>query len=302
MKRLTPILLLSLLLLGNIAEAQFAKPLRNNNLTANSEAKYSIGLIGGISATRWYHWGGTNTVYDQPYTMFGQGNPISTTLINNALFGLNVERRLNNHFAIGLEALYANRSTQMSYDLTLADSIGYNSLYHRALDSVSYHELFFQVPLTYYFGEETNSVRPYVFIAPRVTLPLSGGMRWVNSKYIEDAVEGSQLSVVDTASVALSKSNMRSWNIGAVVGLGLQFRIPVGSYYIKAKIDASYHLGLLDTFSPYEQDGIDQVTGQAIDPELIGKRYIGNATAKLTLAFPIKKMPKDACISWGEYD
>ena len=52
---------------------------------------------------------------------------------------------------------------------------------------------------------------------------------------------------------SLSARNMRRWNIGAVVGLGLQFRIPLGSYYFNTKIDASCHLGLLNTYSKYER-------------------------------------------------
>ena len=300
MKRPAHILLLAFMLMGMTAEAQFAKPLNNRNMAGQTEAKYSIGIMGGLSATRWYHTGGTGTVYDQPYVMFGQGN-IGTALMRNAMVGLEVERTLGSHLTIGVDAIYANRSTRLDYDLTLPDSVGYNSLYHRALDSIEYHEIVVQTPLTYYFSEANSIVRPYLFVAPRFTLPLSGGMRWVNSKYVGDASE-SHLAVVDTTTLALSRSNMRPWNVGAVVGMGLQFRIPVGTYHIKAKMDVSYHFGFFDTFSSNEQDGIDQVTGQAVDPYLIGKRYIGNATAKLTLSFPIKKTLKDACISWGEYD
>ena len=125
--------------------------------------------------------------------------------------------------------------------------------------------------------------------------------------------------------IYFSARNMRSWNIGAVVGLGVQFRIPIGAYYFDTKLDASCHLGLLNTYSKYERglvtkkdsNGHDVLdpngnpvldlpinlnTGKPIDPTLLGQRYISNATVKLTLLFPIKKIQKDACISWGEYD
>ena len=67
MKRFTHIVLLSLLIISGNVNAQFAKPLPNKQ-DPWAEAQYSIGVIGGISATHWIHLGGTNTDYEQPIT------------------------------------------------------------------------------------------------------------------------------------------------------------------------------------------------------------------------------------------
>ena len=67
MKRLAYIFLILLLVIGGNTKAQFAKPLPKKQNPWN-EAQLSVGIIGGLSATRWLHQGGTNTVYDQPIT------------------------------------------------------------------------------------------------------------------------------------------------------------------------------------------------------------------------------------------
>ena len=333
MKRLAYIFLILLLVIGGNTKAQFAKPLPKKQNPWN-EAQLSVGIIGGLSATRWLHQGGTNTVYDQPITTIALDSTFLSSALNNALAGITIQKKLGEYNAIGLDVIYANRNTELDHNYVVPNSLNSNSKIF-VYNNVQYSELFFQIPITQYLTSSTNTVRPYLFIAPRVSIPLKGytiqeqdTLSYVSPNpssrfYQNSRASSNSQAVPDT--IPFSSRNMRSWNIGAVAGLGVQFRIPLGNYYFDTKLDASCYLGLLNTYSKYERGlvvkkdsngndildpngnpvldlPIDQSTGKPIDPKLIGQRYISNATVKLTLLFPIKKIQNGACISWGEYD
>ena len=331
MRRLAYIFLIPLFVIGGNVNAQFAKPLPKKQ-DPWAEAQFSVGIIGGVSATRWIHQGGANTVYDQPFTTIALDSTFFTTALNNALVGITVQKKLGDYHAIGVDVIYANRNTELSNKYISPYSFDHHSIKIRDHSNIQYSELLFQIPITQYLTSSTKAIRPYIFIAPRVTIPLQGGIDLEKDSLVNGSPMFFQNTETNPQSVptpkttdSLSARNMRYWNIGAVVGLGIQFRIPVGSYYFDTKLDASCHLGLLNTYSKYERGlvtkkdskgndildpngnpvldlPINLNTGKPIDPTLLGKRYIGNATIKLTLLFPIKKIQKDACVSWGEYD
>ena len=334
MRRLAYIFLIPLFVIGGNVNAQFAKPLPKKQ-DPWAEAQYSVGIIGGLSATRWIHQGGANTVFEQPLTTIALDSTFLTTALNNALVGITVQKKLGDYHAVGLDVIYANRNTELNNIHTTSLSLDSNNIVFD-YNKMQYRELLFQIPITQYITSSDKKVRPYLFVAPRVSIPLSGAITQEKDTFAlvenelplffryEKQDPNSQISpTIDTLS--LSARNMRRWNIGAVVGLGVQFRIPVGSYYFHTKLDASCHLGLLNTYSKYERGlvtkkdskgndildpngnpvldlPINLNTGSPIDPSLLGKRYISNATVKLTLLFPIKKIQKDACFNWGEYD
>lgn len=333
MKRLAYIFLISLIAVGGNVNAQFAKPLPKKQ-DPWAEAQYSVGVIGGLSATRWFHTGGTNTVFNQPITTIATDSSFLTSALNNALAGITVQKKLGDYNAIGLDVIYANRNTELHKMYFTPDSFNHSSKIHN-YTSIQYSELLFQIPITQYFTNSTKAIRPYVFIAPRVTIPLQGAITLEKDTLVNDSpvflphsagTNYPSSQAMTSISDSLSARNMSCWNIGAVVGLGLQLRIPLGSsYYFDTKLDASCHLGLLNTYSRYERGlvvktdskgnqildpngnpvldlPIDLSTGNPTDPTRLGKRYISNATVKLTILFPIKKIQKDACNTWGEYD
>lgn len=332
MRRLAYIFLIPLFVIGGNVNAQFAKPLPQKQ-DSWAEAQFSVGIIGGVSATRWLHQGGANTVFEQPLTTIALDSTFLTTALNNALVGITVQKKLGDYHAVGLDVIYANRNTELSNKYISSYSIDHHSIKIRDHSNIQYSELLFQIPITQYLTSSTKAIRPYIFIAPRVTIPLQGGIDLEKDSLVNGSPmffqnnTGTNPQSVQTPKITdtLSARNMRRWNIGAVVGLGIQFRIPVGSYYFDTKLDASCHLGLLNTYSKYERGlvtkkdskgndildpngnpvldlPINLNTGSPIDPSLFGKRYISNATVKLTLLFPIKKIQKDACFNWGEYD
>lgn len=287
------IAILSLLFLfGQFAQAQFRKPLTSASSKVNSsEALYNIGLSGGLTSTYWLHFGGTETKYTQPFN-FG------------IIGGLSIERMLNNSNSISLEGYYAMRKVQLNYDIAnFPVAINENNDYYRQFNA-DYQEVDVQAIFTHYFSKST--IRPYVFIGPRVSIPLAGKTIW-QKKEIEGYgtpeqhfIEGS--GTIDT--VEMTAQNTRQFNVGLVAGLGVLYKLNVGNYYMILKADVSGHAAAINSFTHEEITGESQnVIGAGyIDPYLLGMRFNTDVTAKITLMFPLKKQLQGACMKWGEYD
>lgn len=308
MKKASLLFFLVFTLLCNSAKAQFNKPLQSARSKVNSnEAKYMIGLTGGLTTTHWFHWGGTKTPYNQPFNFSPFG-------------GLSIERMLNSNTSIGLEGFYAMRKTQLNYyvlNFPVALDMP-NTDFYRQLD-VNYQEVDVQVPLTYYLSRGT--IRPYVYVAPRVTVPLSGKMVWQKTEIHGYGTANQTLDDhPDIDTVDMTAQNTWQSSIGLVAGAGVMFKFNLGNYYILLKADLSAHAALahftflkespfvhasfLNSFTYEEQAGTSQnVVGAGyIDPYLLGMRFNTDAALRITIMFPLKKQLQGACIRWGEYD
>lgn len=283
-------LILAALLIGSIsAKAQFNKPLSNRSQFYSNEAKYNIGLIGGATMTQWYHIGGTRTQYKHPFN-FG------------IVGGLSLEYKLQRNLSVSIEGLYAMRNTQLNYEvLNLPVSLTESKNFYRQLDA-NYTEVDVQVPFTYYFGQ--GNIQPFVYAAPRFTLPLSGKMTWQKKEIQDYGTAQQQYTDVSYDTLSMTAQNMRPWNVGLVAGVGVMFRINFNNYYFLIKADASVHSTAVNSFSNEEIQGQSQhvIGASYIDPYLMSYRLNTDATARITIMFPLKKQLKGACMRWGEYD
>ena len=298
MKKAPFIILLSFLLLGSKANAQFNKPLQSSNNTFYSnQAKYNIGLIGGATSTYWLHIGGTKTAYKAPFNFGITG-------------GLVFERMLKSDVSVGIEGLYSMRNTQLNYyvlNYPISMGLGpeHNKDFYRQLDA-SYIEVNVQIPLTYYFGQASSNIRPFVFAAPRFTLPLSGKITWQKTQVDGYGTPDQQLvnSTLEMDTVDMTAQNMRPWNVGLVAGGGVLFKINFPNYYLLIKADLAAHSTVVNSFSHEEATGESQnvIGASYIDPYLMSYRFNTDVTARLTIMFPLKKQLKGACMRWGEYD
>ena len=296
MKKSSIIFLFTLLLIGSTAQAQFKKPLQSANSKVNSsEAKYNIGLSGGLTSTYWVHFGGTKTPYKEPlnYGIIG---------------GLSIERMLNSTTSVSLEGYYAMRKMSLNYNVfNFPVSVGqgseHNWDYYRQLDA-DYQEVDVQPIITYYLSKD--NLRPYVFGGIRVSVPLSGNMVWQKKRILEYGTANQHYSNTDssTDTVEMNAQNTRQFNVGLVLGVGVMYKLNVGNYYFLLKADISGHAALINSFTSEEINGESQnVIGAGyIDPYLLGSRFNTDITAKITLMFPLKKQLQGACIKWGEYD
>lgn len=286
------IIILTLLLISLTAQAQFNKPLQSSSSRVNTnEAKYNIGLEGGLTSTYWVHFGGTNTPYKAPFN-FGIAG------------GLIVERMLNGNTSIAVEGLYTMRNTHINYEvLNFPVAINVNKDYYRQLD-VDYQEVDIQVPLTRYLSK--GILRPFIYIGPRVSIPLSGKEIWQKKEIIGYGTADQHYSetggTIDT--VSFNAQNARQFNVGLVLGAGILYKLNVGNYYLLLRLDASAHAAVINAFTKDEINGESQnvIGASYIDPYLLGMRFNTDATVKFTLMFPLKKQLQGACIRWGEYD
>jgi len=285
-------LILAVLLMGTTtALAQFNKPLQTRSQFYSNEAQYNIGLIGGATMTQWLHIGGTKTNYHHQFN-FG------------IVGGLTLERKIQRNVSVGIEGLYAMRNTQLNYEvLNLPISLTDSKDYYRQLDA-EYQEVNVQIPLTYYFGQ--GNIHPFVYVAPRFTLPLSGKLKWQKKEILNYGTENQSYNensaVYDTLS--MNAQNMRPWNVGLTAGVGVLFKINFSNYYFLIKADASAHSTAVNSFSQDEINGAStNVIGASyIDPYLLSYRLNTDVTARITILLPLKKQLKGACMRWGEYD
>ena len=292
MKKPSIITLIFFLTIGITAQAQFNKPLQSARSRVNSnEAIYNIGLEGGLTSTYWVHFGGTRTPYKDPFNIGITG-------------GLIVEKMLNGNNSIAVEGLYAMRNTQLNYEvLNFPVAINENKDYYRQYNA-DYQEVDIQVPLTHYLSK--GVIRPFVYVAPRVSIPLSGKMVWQKKEILEYGTENQHFSeagaTIDT--VEFNAQNTRQFNVGLVLGAGLLYKLNVGNYYLLLRLDASAHAAFINSFTSEEIHGESQnvVGASYIDPYLLGMRFNTDATVKFTLMFPLKKQLQGACIRCGEYD
>ena len=286
-------LILTALLIGTSVQAQYNKALPSSRSQFYSnDAQYNIGIIGGATMTQWLHIGGTKTQYHHPFN-FG------------IVGGLTLERKLQNNLSVGIEGLYAMRNTQLNYEvLNFPVSLHEDSKdFYRQLDA-EYQEVNIQIPVTYYMGQ--GNIRPFIYAALRGSLPLSGKEIWQKKEILNYGQDNQQFndSNISFDTIEMTAQSMRPWNVGLVAGAGLLFRINFSNYYFLIKADASVHSTVINSFSPEEIHGESQhvIGASYIDPYLMSYRLNTDATARVTILFPLKKQLKGACMRWGEYD
>ena len=286
-------LILTALLIGTSVQAQYNKALPSSRSQFYSnDARYNIGIIGGGTMTQWLHIGGTKTPYHHPFNIGIVG-------------GLTLERMLQNNLSVGIEGLYAMRKTQLNYEvLNFPVSLHEDSKdFYRQLDA-EYQEVNIQIPVTYYMGQ--GNFRPFVYAALRGSMPLSGKEIWQKKEILNYGQPNQSYSdtgvTLDT--IEMTAQSMRPWNVGLVAGVGVLLRVNFSNYYFLVKADASYQVGAVNSYSSEEATGESQnvIGASYIDPYLMSYRLNTDATARITILFPLKKQLKGACMRWGEYD
>ena len=157
--------------------------------------------------------------------------------------------------------------------------------------SANYNTIEAYVPFTYYLTlSSKRNIKPYVFVAPRVSYVLGGTMTHTSSDFdinTLDSIPGSS----SFQQVTFNDTTYRSLNVGATVGVGMLFRINLGNYYFLVKADASANLNALSTF-----------TSADLFNEFNHLRNCADGYVSITVLLPIKKQLKGACMKWGEYD
>ena len=271
MKKLVSLLLLSLLSMASL-QAQFAKPLKSKSLIVRNTSPFSIGITGSFAAN------------DMWYTSVSEAK-LSPYLAPTA--GLAFEWNTMQRMSVGLDASYAMRGTNEVFATEFLTSYT-TTTFARVDYAMRMTAVEMRVPVTLYLGYG-ESFRPYVYVAPRFDLWLNGDLRW------ERTYDDESYTPV-TYESELNKSTIRSYDIGAVAGVGLCSRLMLKQTRLFLKFDLSYGMSVPSNFSQQEVNEDIPFQGWGdIEHETLGQRRLQNVEARLTLLLPLRKRLKDAC-------
>ena len=251
------------------AQAQFAKPLKKK---AEAKKVFSLGITGSFAAN------------DMVYSTVSksQFNPIF-----GPTFGIASEWNTMQRLSVGVDVSYAMRGTKETFVTELLTSSS-TTTFTRVNYSMSLNGIELRVPVTFYFGE-TEWVKPYVFVAPRVSIWMNGRVRW--ERTYDDA--SFQPMVFESE---LTNAMVQPYDISAEAGVGVCGKVKLGRRHLFVKLDLGYGISVLSNFSKGEVE--QQVTFEGwgdIAHERLGQRRLQNLEARLTLLLPLQKPAADAC-------
>ena len=271
MRRLLVILSFVLLFTGSM-QAQFAKPLKNRDFVCRNTSSLSIGLTGSFAAN------------DMLYSA------VSKAILRPYLAptgGLALEWKTMRRLSIGLDGSYAMRGTNEVFATEFLTSYTTTN-FARVNFAMRMSSVEVRMPFSFYFGYG-ETMRPYIYVAPRFDLWLNGDLRW--ERTYDD--ESYPPLVYETA---LTDATIQPYDLSAVVGLGLCSRFLVHKTQFFLKFDLSYGMSVLSNFSQHEMVADVDFQGWGdIEHETLGDRFLENLEARLTLLVPLRKPLKDAC-------
>ena len=198
----------------------------NMNSTAHAQEngtldRIHIGLIGGYHSTSTKFSDLNSGIFDDPKSVGG------------AVFGAFAEFEFGQSrmFSIRPQVSFLSRGTKLE-DINYQQGTGIGQLDYTL--KAKYTDI--RLPLMLNFGRP-DGIRPYIYVAPIVGFA-SGGDITVEDK-------------ANKYTVDVSKANMASTYLAVAPGVGV--KIPLGS--LQLGLEASYELGLTDTYGSKEKDG-----------------------------------------------
>lgn len=251
------------------AQAQFAKPLKKK---ADAKKVFSLGITGSFAAN------------DMVYSTVSksQFNPVF-----GPTFGIAAEWNTMQRLSVGVDVSYVMRGADKAFATELQTSYS-TTTFARVNYNMSLNGIELRVPVTFYFGE-SEWVRPYVYVAPRVSIWTNGRVRW--ERAYDDA--SFQPMVFESE---LTNAIAQPYDISAEAGLGVCGKLKLGRRHLFVKLDLGYGISVLSNFSKGEVEQLVTFEGWGdIAHERLGQRRLQNLEARLTLLLPLQKPAADAC-------
>jgi len=250
--------LLFLLGLGLTTEAQ-------TYANAQNKEYVSIGLTGGLN---------------MPRMLYFQNTALSK-LPQNWLFtsmgGLFVEIPVGEMLIIAPEAVYVQRGLETNYEHISGMKVHY-------VMNASYAD--FRLPF-----ELRLPISP--FFQPYLTVGAETGMRMFGMIHI-DRTAPAELD----QTIEVGDANLNLIHAGVFAGLGIRSRVNLGNFGLVLKLSASYHQGLLDSYSKMEKElSADPMNVNAYN--ISGYRLPQGIEVCLGIAVPLEPKHDDACASFS---
>ena len=248
-----------LLGLGFASEAQM-----RSNSTPEKEA-VAIGLKGGLNLPRMLYF------RNEPLGRLPQAWTFTPT------GGLFVEIPVSNLLIIAPEAMYVQRGTDITYEHFSGTNVHYSM-------NVSYADV--RLPFEFRWP-----VKPY--FQPYLVAGAEGGMRLFGQIHIDRTAPIAMDQTID-----VGDANMGLIHAGVLAGLGIRSRFDLGRMGMVVKLSATYHQGVLDTYSEKEKAGmVEAVNVNAY--QVTGWRLPSGIEVCLGIAIPLESHSDDACASFS---
>ena len=234
-------------------------------MSRNSQQKeaVSIGVKGGLNVPKmWYFGNHALSQLDQKWNFTPTG-------------GLFVEIPAGDVLIIAPEAMYVQRGTDMEYTHISGTQVHYTM-------NVSYVDL--RVPFE--FRLPVNQA-----FQPFVVAGAEAGMRLFGTIHIDRTAPALD------ETIDVGDANMGLIHAGVFGGVGVRSRFNIGAMGMVVKLSASYHQGLLDTYSAMEKEG----TAQSVNVnayQITGSRLPRGIEATLGIAIPLERQADDACATF----
>lgn len=253
-------------------QAQFAKPLKEEQQIFMNKGVVSIGLTGSYGAN------------DMLYSAVRESklHPWFAPT-----FGIALEWNTMRRISVGCDALYAMRGTHKTFSTEFLTS--YSTTSTADVDfTMSLKGLEFRFPVTYYIGYG-EVIRPFVFVAPRLDVWIMGDLHWQRS-YAD------QLYPTVSYECDLSNATSAPFDLSAMTGVGLCNKFTTRRVDFFVRVEMSYGISLLSNFSSLEKasQAVFQGWGD-IDHENLGERRLQNIEARITVLIPLQRHLEDAC-------
>lgn len=270
------ILILVLLQLAIEGNAQYKKPLSSPRKQLDN-AMFNIGIVAGPNYTHWHHFdvAQADDWYLKDYVPEFQLGYTG---------GFYFEAILNKHLSAGLNAMYARHRVSMHY---INEQFPYDwhdgqllYLQRRYELKADYHAIEASLPVTFYFMNPKDIVRPYIYAAPRFSYIVGGD----NIYTTIDSIPNKKPKITLSDTIPIVPANHIIFNVGATMGIGTQFRINTDYYYFLIKLEAMATWYFRNSF-----------TKRQLENEFYNKRFNADAATTITFIFPLKKILRDAC-------
>lgn len=225
----------------------------------------SLGLKGGINMPRmWYFNNAAMSQLPQKDTITLMG-------------GLFVDIPINETMSFVPEVVYVQRGTDMRYEHRTGAQVHYKI-------SVAYLDL--RLPVEFYWP-----IKPY--FQPYLVAGAEVGSRLFGKIHMDRTDP-----IAMNSTLLADNSNMFLIHAGAFAGAGVRSKLDLGAMEVLLKLSATFHQGLVDSYSPYEKDGT--VQAQNVNAyQISGWRLPQGLEVTLGIAIPLKPRLKDACASFS---
>lgn len=225
----------------------------------------SIGIKGGLNLPRMF--------YFQNKAL----NKLPQEWVFTPTGGLFVEIPIGEALIIAPEAMYVQRGTETNYEHISGSKVHYSM-------NASYADV--RLPF-----ELRLPIKPY--FQPYVTLGAEAGMRLFGQIHIDRTAPVEMEETID-----VGDANLKMIHAGAFAGLGIRSRINLGDFGLILKLSATFHQGLLDSYSQMEHDGsANPLNVNAY--QITGYRLPQGIEACFGIAIPLEPRKDDACASFS---